>query len=129
MDAEKLADAIAQDPDLKEAPYYAVMVKPTTIGSMGGLVIDTDARVLKRGRRPHPGLYATGESRQRRLLQRGVSRLRLVPVPGHDLRPRGRQERCGVCQVSEGTEVCEAAPVGAAPAAVDGGGGDTIGAR
>ena len=61
MDAAKLADAIEQDPDLKEAPYYAVMVKPTTIGSMGGLVIDTDARVLKEGGEAIPGLYATGE--------------------------------------------------------------------
>ncbi|MBQ3424438.1 MAG: FAD-dependent oxidoreductase [Clostridia bacterium] len=61
MDAAKLADAIAQDPDLKEAPYYAVMVKPTTIGSMGGLVIDTDARVLREDGSPIPGLYATGE--------------------------------------------------------------------
>ncbi len=61
MDAAKLADAIAQDPDLKEAPYYAVMVKPTTIGSMGGLVIDTDARVLKDDGSAIPGLYATGE--------------------------------------------------------------------
>lgn len=61
MDAEKLADAIGQDPDLKEAPYYAVMVKPTTIGSMGGLVIDTDARVLKDDGSAIPGLYATGE--------------------------------------------------------------------
>ncbi len=61
MDAAKLADAIEQDPDLKEAPYYAVMVKPTTIGSMGGLVIDTDAQVLKEDGSPIPGLYATGE--------------------------------------------------------------------
>ena len=61
MDAAKLADAIEQDPDLKEAPYYAVMVKPTTIGSMGGLVIDTGARVLKEDGAPIPGLYATGE--------------------------------------------------------------------
>ncbi|MBQ9039256.1 MAG: FAD-dependent oxidoreductase [Clostridia bacterium] len=61
MDAEKLAAAIEQDPDLKEAPYYAVMVKPTTIGSMGGLVIDTDARVLKEDGSAIPGLYATGE--------------------------------------------------------------------
>lgn len=61
MDAAKLAGAIEQDPDLKEAPYYAVMVKPTTIGSMGGLVIDTGARVLKEDGTPIPGLYATGE--------------------------------------------------------------------
>ena len=61
MDAVKLADAIEQDPDLTEAPYYAVMVKPTTIGSMGGLVIDTDAQVLREDGSAIPGLYATGE--------------------------------------------------------------------
>ena len=61
MDAAKLEDAIAQDPDLTEAPWYAVMVKPTTIGSMGGLVIDTDARVLREDGTPIEGLYATGE--------------------------------------------------------------------
>ena len=61
MDAAKLADAIEQDPDLTEAPYYAVMVKPTTIGSMGGLVIDADAEVLREDGSAIPGLYATGE--------------------------------------------------------------------
>ncbi len=61
MDAAKLADAIAQDGDLTEAPFYAVMVKPTTIGSMGGLVINTDAEVLKEDGSAIPGLYATGE--------------------------------------------------------------------
>ena len=61
MDAEKLADAIEQGTGLEEAPYYAVMVKPTTIGSMGGLVINTDAQVLAESGDPIPGLYATGE--------------------------------------------------------------------
>ena len=61
MDAAKLADAIEQDADLKEAPYYAVMVKPSTIGSMGGLVINADAEVLKDDGTAIPGLYATGE--------------------------------------------------------------------
>ncbi len=61
MDAAKLADAIEQGTGLEEAPFYAVMVKPTTIGSMGGLVIDTDAQVLNEAGEPIPGLYATGE--------------------------------------------------------------------
>ena len=61
MDAEKLADAIEQGTGHEEAPYYAVMVKPTTIGSMGGLVINTDAQVLAESGDPIPGLYATGE--------------------------------------------------------------------
>ena len=46
MDPEKLADAIEKGTGLEQAPYYAVMVKPTTIGSMGGLVINTDAQVI-----------------------------------------------------------------------------------
>ena len=61
MDAEKLADAIAQGTGLEAAPFYAVMVKPTTIGSMGGLVIDADAQVIDTEGSPIPGLYATGE--------------------------------------------------------------------
>ena len=61
MDPEKLADAIEQGTGLEEAPFYAVMVKPTTIGSMGGLVIDTDAQVLSENGEPIPGLYASGE--------------------------------------------------------------------
>ena len=61
MDPEKLADAIEQGTGLEEAPYYAVMVKPTTIGSMGGLVINTDAQVLSETGEPIPGLYASGE--------------------------------------------------------------------
>ena len=61
MDPEKLADAIEQGTGLEEAPFYAVMVKPTTIGSMGGLVINTDAQVLSEDGEAIPGLYATGE--------------------------------------------------------------------
>ena len=61
MDPDKLADAISKGTGLEEAPFYAVMVKPTTIGSMGGLVINTDAQVLKEDGSPIPGLYATGE--------------------------------------------------------------------
>ncbi len=61
MDPEKLADAIEQGTGLEKAPFYAVMVKPTTIGSMGGLVINTDAQVLSESGEPIPGLYASGE--------------------------------------------------------------------
>ena len=61
MDPEKLADAIEKGTGLEKAPYYAVMVKPTTIGSMGGLVINTDAQVINEDGKPIPGLYATGE--------------------------------------------------------------------
>ena len=61
MDPEKLADAIEKGTGLEQAPYYAVMVKPTTIGSMGGLVINTDAQVISEAGEPIPGLYASGE--------------------------------------------------------------------
>lgn len=61
MDPEKLADAIEKGTGLEQAPYYAVMVKPTTIGSMGGLVINTDAQVISENGEPIPGLYASGE--------------------------------------------------------------------
>jgi len=60
MDAEKLADSIAQS-GLTTAPYYAVMVAPCTIGSMGGLVINTDAQVMGTDGNAIAGLYASGE--------------------------------------------------------------------
>jgi fumarate reductase flavoprotein subunit len=61
MDPAKLAQAIGQG-DLGAGPYYAVAVKPTTIGTMGGLKTNTAAEVLKEGTdQPIPGLYAAGE--------------------------------------------------------------------
>jgi fumarate reductase flavoprotein subunit len=62
LDAGNLANAIAQVPALAAAPYYAVVVKPTSIGSMGGLKTNTASEVLKQGAEtPIPGLYAAGE--------------------------------------------------------------------
>jgi fumarate reductase flavoprotein subunit len=61
MDPAKLTAAIAQG-KLGAGPYYAVVVKTTTIGTMGGLKTDTKAQVLKNGSNsPIPGLYAAGE--------------------------------------------------------------------
>jgi fumarate reductase flavoprotein subunit len=61
MDPAKLTAAISEG-GLGEGPYYAVVVKPTTIGSMGGLKTNTAAEVLKEGTGgPIPGLYAAGE--------------------------------------------------------------------
>ena len=60
MDAAKLADSMEQS-GLTTAPYYAVMVAPCTIGSMGGLVINTDAQVMGTDGNPIAGLYASGE--------------------------------------------------------------------
>lgn len=60
MDAAKLADA-AEQAGLTAAPFYAVQVMPTTIGSMGGLKTDTKAQVLNKQGSPILGLYAAGE--------------------------------------------------------------------
>jgi len=45
---------------LSRAPYYAVEVVPSDIGTCGGLLTDADARVLGEGDEPIPGLYAAG---------------------------------------------------------------------
>jgi succinate dehydrogenase/fumarate reductase flavoprotein subunit/uncharacterized protein with FMN-binding domain len=60
MDAAKLADAAAQA-GIATAPFYLVEVRPTTIGSMGGLKTNTKAEVLNKQGNPIPGLYAAGE--------------------------------------------------------------------
>lgn len=62
MDAKKLQDAFNSTESLKTAPFYAVVVKPATIGSMGGLKINTKAEVLAEADgQPIIGLYAAGE--------------------------------------------------------------------
>lgn len=45
---------------LARAPFYAVQVVPSDIGTCGGLVTDADARVLRDDGEPIPGLYAAG---------------------------------------------------------------------
>ena len=45
---------------LDTAPYYAIPVYPGDLGTKGGLVTDAEARVLRAGGAPIPGLYATG---------------------------------------------------------------------
>ncbi len=45
---------------LARAPFYAVEVVPSDIGTCGGLVTDADARVLRDDGEPIPGLYAAG---------------------------------------------------------------------
>ena len=47
---------------LTEAPFYAIPLFPGDLGTKGGLVIDTDARVLDEAGAPIPGLYAAGNS-------------------------------------------------------------------
>jgi succinate dehydrogenase/fumarate reductase flavoprotein subunit len=45
---------------LERAPYYAVEVVPSTIGTCGGPKIDSHARVLREDGTAVPGLYAAG---------------------------------------------------------------------
>ncbi len=61
MDADKLKEAVSHNEALTTAPYYAIVAKPATIGSMGGLKINTDAEVLDENAQAIPGLYAAGE--------------------------------------------------------------------
>lgn len=46
---------------LDKGPYYAISQWPSVHYTMGGLRIDTSARVLNKEGKPIPGLYAAGE--------------------------------------------------------------------
>ena len=45
---------------IEHAPFYAVEVLPSTIGTCGGPRIDPQARVVREDGTPVPGLYAAG---------------------------------------------------------------------
>jgi 3-oxosteroid 1-dehydrogenase len=47
---------------ISDAPFYAVPVLPGDVGTYGGVVTDTHARVLREDGSVIPGLYATGVS-------------------------------------------------------------------
>lgn len=47
---------------LEEGPYYAVEVVPAVHYCMGGILIDSSARVIDERGMPVPGLYASGEA-------------------------------------------------------------------
>ena len=47
---------------LDRAPYYALEIYPSDIGTCGGLLTDADARVLDQDGSPIAGLYATGNT-------------------------------------------------------------------
>jgi len=47
---------------IEKGPFYAVEVLPGDVGTYGGVVTDTDARVLRQDGTPIDGLYATGIS-------------------------------------------------------------------
>jgi 3-oxosteroid 1-dehydrogenase len=47
---------------IETAPFYAIPVTPSDLGTKAGLVTDTGSRVLDGDGRPIPGLYAAGNS-------------------------------------------------------------------
>lgn len=47
---------------LTRAPYYAIKLFPGDLGTKGGLVVDTSARVLDEAGAPIPGLFAAGNT-------------------------------------------------------------------
>ena len=47
--------------ELSQPPFYAMQAFPMTRKNMGGLLIDVNCRVLDRGGRIIPGLFAVGE--------------------------------------------------------------------
>lgn len=47
---------------IEQGPFYALRLYPGDVGTYGGLLTDVDARVLRPGGAPIPGLYATGTS-------------------------------------------------------------------
>jgi fumarate reductase flavoprotein subunit len=47
---------------IKTAPFYAMPICAAITNTMGGIVVDGDARVLDVNQRPIPGLYAAGST-------------------------------------------------------------------
>ncbi len=47
---------------ISEGPFHALPVVPGDVGTLGGVVTDTESRVLREDGHPIPGLYATGVS-------------------------------------------------------------------
>jgi 3-oxosteroid 1-dehydrogenase len=47
---------------IEEGPFYAVEIYPGDVSTLGGVVTDVNARVLRADGTPIPGLYATGTS-------------------------------------------------------------------
>jgi len=62
-----------------EPPFYAMRIEPGDFGTHGGLVTDTDARVLGSGGEPISGLYAVGNC--------AAAVLPTYPGPGSTLGP------------------------------------------
>jgi 3-oxosteroid 1-dehydrogenase len=64
---------------IKEAPFYAMRMEPGDFGTHGGVVIDTNARVLNGQGQPIEGLYAIGNT--------AAGILTTYPGPGSTLGP------------------------------------------
>ena len=64
---------------LENAPFYCMVLYPGEMGTAGGLVIDTKARVLKPDGTSIPGLYACGNTT--------TALLPTYPGPGSTLGP------------------------------------------
>jgi 3-oxosteroid 1-dehydrogenase len=47
---------------IEQGPFYAIQVVPGDVSTTGGVVTDSNARVLREDGTPIPGLYATGTS-------------------------------------------------------------------
>lgn len=74
MDAETLAVSVHSAPvrPFGVGPYVALgPVRPVFVHSEGGLMVDTQHRVLDAQQRPLPGLYAAGSTGQGGLLLKG----------------------------------------------------------
>ena len=64
---------------LETGPFYCMVLYPGEMGTAGGLVIDTHARVLKKDGKAIPGLYACGNC--------STALLPTYPGPGSTLGP------------------------------------------
>jgi fumarate reductase flavoprotein subunit len=62
----KLAPQRRSDPikpwPIRTAPFYAMPICAAITNTMGGIVVDGDARVLDQNDQPIPGLYAAGST-------------------------------------------------------------------
>ena len=60
IDADALAQTAAEN-NLADGPYYCIVIKPLFIGSIPGLKVDENCRVLTSAGEPVEGLLACGE--------------------------------------------------------------------
>lgn len=67
--AETGNDVMGKEKDMivpiTEAPFYAVKIYPTLMGTIGGVKINRQFHVLDKDGEPIPGLFATGECANR----------------------------------------------------------------